>query len=360
MYWRSEKALIEFTVNTFRRIFAYAPDWVNKDLEIVQLSSGSKGGDIIFEQYAEESEKYPRITVGGQGGVWNQSAFNDIVNTYDNDKYALGSRTMQQVYVGGDKSIAVPIPDVVYGETIRGIFANFCWTGLDFGNDPLLVSLFSNYTTSPILLSSGSFGSISSLQFTKTYAEMSFTIALTGEDYWLVFQAATGSSYYIGVDSTINTTFQINGIPQSGSITGDILLPGFLRIGGMFNGTLQLQCQAKNDSSLSRNLAEITAQYFHYLKHAQISRNSATDVMQLTDDVVLVGDEWISKGIRIKQVREGGLTVRPRGDSDKIFIIPVSVDYYTEWFEDFPLTALDNIAVTIEQFWDRVITNLTL
>ncbi len=360
MYWRAEKALIEYTVKTFRRIFAYAPDWLNKDLEVVQLSSGSKGGDIIFEQYNEEPEKYPRITVGGVGGTWGQLAFNDIINTYDADTYSMGSRTMQQVYINGSSSVAVSVPSGAYQQSLRGVFVNASWTGLDYGNDPLQVFLYKNYTTSPVLVSSGSFGSLTNLDLAQFYTEMYPLIALTDTDYWLVYQAATGSSYYVAIDPTTAANYVVQGTPQSGSVVSSLLFPAFLRIGGAFDGTLQLQCQAKNDNSLPRNLAEIVSQYFEYLKHAQVSRNSSTDVMQLVDENVILIDEWLSKGVRIKQVREGALIVRPRGDSDKIFTIPVTVDYFTEWFEDFPLNALDNINITIEEFWDRITANLIL
>jgi len=360
MYWRAEKALIEYTAKTFRRIFEYAPNFINKTLEIVQFASGSKTGDLIFEQYNEEAEKYPRITVGGTGGRYEQLAFNDLFNTFDNDFYVLGSRILKQVYVSGNSTLAFPLPSDMSGETLRGLFTTLAWTGLDFGNNPLQFYLYSDYTTTPNLVASGSYGSnITFTNLRQMYASLYPLTTLTGSDYWIEFQAPTGSSYYVGIDPTFNSNYSLRGNLASGSIVGKLLLPGFIRIGGGFDGMLQLKCEAKNDSNLPRNLAEIVAQYFGYLKHTQVKRSNS-NVMALTDDKTILIDEWLSKGVRIKTISEGPLLMRPRGDSDKIFGVAVSINYFTEWFEDFPLDSLDNINITIETFWNNVITNLTI
>ena len=360
MYWRAEKSLVEFTVNTFRRIFKYAPEWFNKDLEIVQLPSGSTDGNLIFEQYAEAGEKYPRVMVSGVGGTYNQMAFNDLIDTYDNDACTLGSRTLQEVYISGNNIIAAPLPQAVVGQTMRGIFTTLRWTGLDFGTDDLNILIYKNYKTSPVLVGSAIIDSNNiSDTIKEIYSELNNLVNITDASYYIVYQVATGSSYYIEADSTYNGIYMSNGIQQSGSVVGRLLLPGFVRIGGFFDGSLLIKCEAKNDAASPRDLAELIAQYFNYLKHAQVKRGSVPDTMVYTDGDTDISSEWLSKGIMIKQVREGPIGMRPRDTNDKIFGVTLTVDYYTEWFEDFPLSALEDITLTINNFWEKITASFT-
>jgi hypothetical protein len=169
----------------------------------------------------------------------------------------------------------------------------------------------------------------------------------------------TGSSYYLAIDTSAAATFKYNDISQSGSVVSRLLLPAFIRIGGTFDGTLQIKCEAKNDKSSPRNLSEIIGQYFTYLKHAEISRGSIPDTMRYTDDYRDITSEWLSKGIRIKSISESGLLMRPRGDNDKIFGVTVNIAYSTEYFEDFPLSTLSGIDFTINTFYENFIKTLT-
>ena len=347
MYWRLEKSLIETTVQTFRRVFQYAPPWVNKDLEIVQVGSGSSG--IIFEQFNEEAEKYPRITVGGAGGTHTHSAFNDLFGVFDNDYYVLGSRTIQWVKVTGSDILEVPISLAnIVGQTVRGVFTSMAWTGQDFGNSALHATLYKTYTTTPTAVSSGSFPNVVNTSLGETYASLYPDTLLSDRDYWLMYNTPTGSSYYIAVDPYADGLYKFQGNSYSGSVVAKLLFPGFERIGGLFTGSLQVLCQAKNDSSSPRNFAEIISQYFTYLKHASISRSSTNDAMLLSSDI----GEWLAKGVRIVTIREGPLVTRRRAENDVIYSVTVSIDYLTEYFEDFIFSELKEIDVTsITNFW---------
>jgi hypothetical protein len=359
MYWVLEKKLIEYTVSTLRRVFAYTPSWLNQGLEIVQFGSGSREGNLLFEQYNEVAETYPRITVAGAGGVYNPVAFNDLIAVYDNDYYQMGSKTLQQVYLGGDNVVSFAIPPGMIGQSIRGVLTTLRWTGIDFGNSDISIYLYQNYNTNPVIVSSGSISSNYVYDnFKEMYSALSVLTTITDNTFALVYQVPSGSSYYIGVDPLYNGNYN-NGMQQSGSIVGKLLLPGFTRIGGFFDGSIQFKCEAKNDTNTPRNLAEIISQYFVYLKHAQIVRNGTPDTMELTDDLQGTVSEWLSKGIMIKTLSEGPLSVRPRGTNDKIFGVTVTVNYFTEWYEDFPLMPLEAIEVNVNTYLQNVINNLS-
>jgi hypothetical protein len=223
--------------------------------------------------------------------------------------------------------------------------------------DNLNISLYSDYLTAPVLQSSGSVDSTTRRFLFDAYAPFYPEVVLDGKDYWLKYQIASNSSYYIAIDPNAEGVYKFQGNFYSGSVVASLLLPGFTRIGGGFDGTLQVLCQAKNDTFFPRSLAEIVAQYFTYLKHAQISRASVQDSMVLDGGI----GEWLTKGIRIKAIREGALQIRKRSDIDNVYSIIVSVDYFTEYFEDFAFPGIKEIDITsITSFWNSINAKVTI
>ena len=340
MYLRLEKQAVTEAVKIIRRLFVYNANngWINKDLEVIQVASGSKLG--VYEKFHEDNEKYPTVTIGSSGGRYINTAINDLVKVYDSETVPVGSRSLQMLLVNNTAPVASEIPSTAYGQTVRGLFTEIAFAGIDYGDDPLEVQLYQNYLSAPVLLASGSYD-IDHMDLRKDYTYLYPAVALSntaGANYWLLYQIPTGSSYYLSIDNTINRIkVGASGSVSTGSVVADVLLPSFVRVGGMFQGNMTITVEAKNDSDGARNIIEIIAVFFNLLKQAEVYRNRAltmnTRSVFITSELV---DEWIEKGIRLGAMSAGELQMRRRTDNDQIFSIALRVEYYTDWFEDYP------------------------
>jgi hypothetical protein len=87
--------------------------------------------------------------------------------------------------------------------------------------------------------------------------------------------------------------------------------------------------------------------YFTLAKYGQISRAStATNGIKLSElELETSVSELTEKGIFVRGIRQGGLEVRKRGEKDIIFSITVTIDFFTEWFEDYTADTLKDITV---------------
>lgn len=352
MYYRVNKYLIDTVVRYLRRVFRYNNQWTNTGLEIVNLADGKE--ELVFEKFFEENEKYPILTVSPQGGAFTKLAFNDQVLTTGESSYNLGNRSHTAVRVSDTEILKVKIPDDALNSTIKGVCAYAAWTGERVGGDNISVSLYKNYLTSPELIASGSLPGFLEQTYSDVYTDIYPSTALTEEDYWLVFQTSSGSVYSFGIDEDKTSSVYVYGtgsVQASGSIDGQLYLPAFMRIGTMYDGAIMIRCQSKNDSGKAYTLSELTSIYIQLAKHAKLSRETTAQdgllLNHLNSDVV---SELTSKGIYIKDVRIGALEERRRGENDVIFTVSVTVDFNTEWYEEFTAETIAEILPFITEF----------
>jgi len=358
MHFRLNKYLIEQNTRFLRRLFKYNNEWTNKDIEIIQVSSGSSLS--IFEQFFYEEEKYPVISIGTSGGNYSQNGFNDLWRVVDDDKIILGNRSLTREVISDVNELYILLPSDVTGETIRGIDINLAWTGNDVGGDDINVNIYRDFTTSPVLLGSGSLQGNTKTELSTYFCGFSNNIFLDGEDFAITLNTQPTSSYYVCIDNSEgNYIYNQNGISiyKSGSIAGNLYLPAFVRFGGIFQSTLNFKVQAKNSTAQVYNLIELMSMYYTLAKHGQISRTStAINGMKWSDsDVSLISSELTEKGIYVKAIKQGGLETRRRGEKDIIFGMTLSIDFVTEWFEDYTIDTLKNIEIEANSFLENLI-----
>lgn len=344
MYYRFDKYLVNEFITYLRRVFRYNTEWANKDLELVQFPSGS--GPLVFEQFFEENEKYPIIVVSSNGGNYTNVAFNDFIGSYDNDDILFGDRSLQYVVVGETSKLAVQLPLEAYSETLRGVWVNMAWSGAYSGGDDLQVFLYKGYDTTKTLVSSASVPGTTCQVFKRVFSEFYPYVALNDTDYWMEIFTSAGSTYNIGIDTNSTTYYDSGGIRSTGSIDGSLVLTPFLRYGGHYEGSFSIRCMAKNDTSTARNLSELSAQYILLAKHAKLDRTTDSINGLLNDVLHSVDGEWFGKGFYIKGVHQGVLENRRRGENDVIFISSITVDVFSEWFQDYPATSIKDIDVS--------------
>lgn len=359
MFWRFNKYLVEESVNFMRRVFRYNKTWTNTGLEIVQFPSGSE--QLVFEQFFEENERYPVITVGSQGGNLVPAAINDVVDVISDDGVILGDRSHSKVTISNVFTLAVQLPSGVLNEKIRGVKATLAWTGSKNGGDDITVELYRNYSSTGILIASGSIEGVNDIGFKTYYVDMFPTGSLTGGDYWLKFQTGSGSTYYMGIDTDATTKYQSNEsgsvVTATGSLNGSVTFPPYYRLGGNFESSLTIRCMSKNDTSSAFSLADLVSQYFILAKHAQLTRRaSGIDGLSLAYLTAGAVSEFTSKDIYIRGVRVGAVENRRRGENDLIFTVPVSVDFFGSWYQDFPADTVSGFGITVNQINEEVVT----
>jgi len=357
LHFRLNKYLIEQSVRFLRRLFNYNSEWTNKSIEIVQISSGS--ANMVFEQYFVEAEKYPIITVGTRGGNYTQSAFNDLLRIVDDDKISLGNRALTVIEISDVNELQILLPSTVVGEVIRGIDLQLAWTGNDVGGDNINVNVYNNFTTTPNFLGSGSIKGNTSTELLTYFTEFDSNITLTGSDFGITFKTLTNSSYYVAIDNTLNLyKYNQNGniTTSTGSIVGSLYLPAFIRMGTDYQPTLTFKVHAKNDTGTLYNLVELIVMYFTLAKYGQISRASNNvNGLKLSElESTTAISEFLEKGIYIKSIRQGGLEVQKRGDNDIIFSITISIDMFTEWFEDYSVDTIKDITIDSKSFLENL------
>jgi hypothetical protein len=356
MHWRLDKYLIEESVNLIKRVFTYNKNWTNKDIEIVQFSSGSNISQNVFEQFFQSNERYPVITVSSIGGQFTNAALNDIIQVVDNDNVRLGERGTAIDRFDDQDKFAFALPPGIYNENLRGLKARFAWTGERLGNDNIVAILYSDYNNSKQQEASSSALGIDVCDtFIERYFEFYPQVNITKEaDYWIELNSTEDSPYYILTDPSQGIYVINNGgayAEKSGSAVGSLLLPAFIRIGGDYQGSLSIKISAKGETVSIYDISAIIAQYFTIAKHAQISRTEGS-----VDGTILNAiSEFLRKGIYIRGIKKGNVEVRKRGgdDLENIFSITLTIDVFTEWFQDYPADTIQDINIDVATFFTK-------
>lgn len=353
MHWRLNKYIVETTINYLRRVFSYNSEWSNQDIELVTFSEGKE--PLVYEAFAEKIEKYPAILVTTGGGTLQPTGFNDLIQMVDDDIVSLGQVNSSTLLINNALSIKAALPSSTAGLSLRGLSIDSAWSGVGTGGDNIAVKLYKNYTTSPVMVASASIEGHTSKVFVTSYAEFNQTVVLDSDPYHLVLSSTADSPYYIGMNTSYNSNYLYNStgidVASSGSIVSNLYLPSFIRIGGNFKGSLSIRIHSKNDTKTVYNLSELVSMYMTLAKHAQLSRiGSATNGMKLENLDSNTVAEFLTKGIFIGDIKLSNLETRRRSDQEIIYIITVTIDILTEWFQDFSADTITDISLLIKTF----------
>jgi hypothetical protein len=354
MHYHLNKYLISNLTNYLRRVFRYNSQWVNLGVEIVQFSSGSE--QLVFEQFYNENEKYPVITLGSNGGSITPFGFNDFLTTGADSVEIIGNRNLSMVILSSNAPVAFSLTDNLLTKTLGNISLKGAWSQTGGGGDDITVNLYKDYLTTPILVASGSLSGITEITFQDMETELFPTITLDQQDYWIELQVASGSDYYIGIDTT-RTTKYISGtgsIQSTGSVVGFVRFPSSLTFGGLYECNMVFRCMSKNQTAQAYDLSELIIQYLSLGKHAVISRESdAIDGMELPTISYSNSSGTLSvAGINIKDIRIGAVENRRRGEKDLIFTVPISLTVMTEWSQQFNANYLKDTTAIPTAFYD--------
>lgn len=353
MYWQLEKYLVDEFIKILRRIFRNQTTWTNTGTDVIQFSSGAVS--LVFEQFFEENEKYPIITVYGLGGIYANDSLGDYVSTLRGNYYShvMGVRALIYETISDIDVLAVQLPQSLAAkqDQISGIYLDFIWNGLGVGGDDITYKLYSSYTTSPNLITSGSIAGNLLHNISRTYSLFDSSITLSESDYWLTFNSTERSVYAIMLDNTKETLYKKNsGSFVSGSIVGGLMYPPLHKIGGRFESSITIRVMCKNNTALARDLGEIIVTRLLLLKTAQYDRSAMIEqsLSTFTDGDII--SEWEDKGVAIKSVKTGVLEMRRRGINDIIFTLPITVDLLTHWSVDYPGEFLKNFSIDVTPF----------
>jgi len=352
MFWRSENEIVEQFVKLFRRILKYQSSWENVDYRIVSIANAPK----IYEKFFEDAEQYPVITVSGAGFNKTQQSLNSYLGAYQGDIVSMGTRGLNLGLVNENSPLAFALPDTVentdnlYGIELYAMNAEYI-TNLD----DLQITLYENYQTTPVAVSSASIANICNCyEYKKYYAEFYPSTVLNGNDYWLKFTAPTDNSFYVGLDTQAENVFEYTHtgsiVRASGSVHGKLLTQPVVRLGGGIEGSVVVRCAGKNSTSIPRNILAILSNYIELFKQAQLDRQG-TDLTTLTIGGDTAVDEWLLKDIRIKNIRQSTSQERRRGENDIIFSYDLTVEYYTEWHQDYAKDTLSGFDIELDSIF---------
>ena len=342
LYYRSEKYVRDTFVEYLRRCFKYGGSWRNRELEIVSVDKPE--GELVFEQFFEEPEKYPLITVGSQGGTSVLMGFNSQVDNMYDFTSELGSRSLSLVDFSTTTPFAFKLPTDFTG-SLGGFVADMMWK--DGSNvDDITIKLFENYfTTGSVLIASGSIRNFDSLKLQTYFGSFyPYPAIQDKKEYWIELTPQSGSVYRIATDPTYNGVYSSviysgnipSGSLTSGSIYGGLRYSPVLRMGGANEFSVIIRCSAKNSMEKAQNLVDLSEIYIKMGQHGIFNRQS-TNVTKIDLSRLMVnGVSFLtSRGISVKNISKGAIENRKRGDNDIIFTIGLTVECRSEWNLDF-------------------------
>lgn len=350
LFYRFEKSGRDTFAEYLRRAFRYGGPWTNRELEIVSVDSPES--ELVFEQFFEELEKYPLVTVGSLAGNAVPMGFNDqIDNTYDFTS-PLGSRSLALVDFSTSTPFAFQLPSDFTG-SLGGFMADMLWKSGENVED-ITIKLVQNYfSTGSILIASGSIQSFDSTTTSPYYGGFyPYPLIQQGNSYWIELAPLSGSVYRIAVDTTCNGSYSSisysgsvpSGSMVSGSIYGGLRYSPLMRMGGAHEYSVIIRCSAKNSMEKAQNLADLAEIYIKMGQHGVLSRLSTNQAKLDLSRLLVNGVSFLtSKGISIKTVAKGGIENRKRGDNDIVFTIGLTVDVRTEWNLDFEESTIKDI-----------------
>jgi len=347
MFWRSENEVIIEVIRLLRRVIKYKSAWTNKDFKIVDISEYTPK---IYEKFFEENEEYPILTIAGNGYTRTNQSFNTHLGAFQSSIVDMGTRGLGLALVDSAHGLSFAIPTTIDDDdTLHGLEFYALSSEQELNLETLDIQLRQG-SYSGSIVSSASVPYIASTDYTRYFTEFYPLTVLTESAYWLTFSAQAGNSFLIGIDDTADNVFNyISGsvIQASGSLQGRLFTPPIMRLGGSIEGTITIKCSDKNSTQKPREILSIIANYINLLTQAQLTRESGTNNTTLAMGEDNPVDEWLRKDIRIKGVKQGSSQERRRGENDIIHSYDLSIDYYTEWNEDYQKDLLSEINIDL-------------
>ena len=207
MNWELQKYVTAELINYIRRIFTYQSQWNNTDIEIVDLKTYGSGS-IAYEQFFEDNETYPIVVVASMGGNYEHTAINQVVQVNNNTLSPLGVHAYATATISASQACALAIPACFQGETIRGIQVLFASQPIGVPGEDINVTVYSNYTTLPIAIGSGSITGTDNLAFNFSTCNFYDFVTIPNSDAWIVFSTVSGSVYSIAIDPSVPGLYQ--------------------------------------------------------------------------------------------------------------------------------------------------------
>jgi len=350
MQWKLDKYLVDETIEYVRRVFTYNSVWDNSGIEIFQLPSGSLKGHIAFEQFFQEREKYPVITVAPSNGTFENLAFNDYMETTDEVGAYIGSQGNKYFTIGA-KDLIFEVPVGMLDEYLGGMNLNISTDVTSLGGDDINFNVIEDYGGSDTIVSSGSVRAIyNNGIFESMRVDFEPVVQIQSGSHIKLSSSPT-SGYHIMMDEDYSGKYEDElGTEYDGGIVGDMRLPKTMRFGGNYASSIIIRCSVRNDTALLYEMSAIVSQYLMLAKHAVISRLPAAVDGMIQNDV----SEFLKKGIHIKSIVKGGIDSRKRSsnDIDVVHTLMLTVNIATEWSQDYPIDVLKGVEIDAVSFAD--------
>lgn len=351
MEFRQPRNIKSVFVATLNSIFKTNTEWVNNEIEVVELAGDNS--PEAFEQYPWDSEDYPRVIVFGGASIDDHWAIDSRVGEV-NDRIIHGTEARESVTLTSlGQGFEIQVPGDQAKLVLRSVELWVKTSGLY--EEAISVEIYrTSGGTHPLptsLLTSGSIKGEKYYKPTRIYTGFYPHISLqAGASYFLVVRAA--GSYLLMVDPSTELTVPRNHVVESptdtwnysslsGSFVGQINGLTFRRLGGGTDSSIRIFVESK-DLSTVQKIADLVYVYMHLVKHSNPGRKAKTNDPNQTGTLYDFVSDMTDKGIYIKSVSKGPENVRTRGN-DRIWSVDVTVEVYSHWTEDFKMSELEDI-----------------
>ncbi len=357
MSWRFVEAATDEFANLLRRSFSYHEEFNNVGATgVFDLGLDDEG--LVFDQFFQEYEQYPVITIAGQVGSFvdesgggisaefgQESIYQDVANIIDVTQY-LTIGTTNNLTAGTSFESDQDLTLRTVGTYMRGLgdagdVSVYFWKGDQRG--PLE------------LLASGSVGGFTSSEYEVKTTELYPWIDVQKNSYyWITYATDESSQYRIGINPNgIYKTAVGSGsapvggsqwVVDSGSIAATIKSAPWDIVGGAMQFSLLFSCMSK-EASESRRLGDLTTLFLALSRKGTINRSATGDLKM----------DWgglspISKnGLAIQDVSIGAEQVQERGD-DRIWVNSVTATIRGEWTVAFERELLKDVGLTVVSY----------
>ena len=361
MKYLQSRDVKHYLVNYLQNVFKMSSNWVNTGQEVVELSGDNS--PKVYEQYPFENENYPIIAMIGGNSRQDDWGVDSLVRTaYLTEVIGARARTYSTLDSSSVYCFGVNIADSSLEVRNIGVALKAVTAYMD---EDITLSVYSSGSAGPQnVLASGSIDgkTLSSTNIEWGYAAVTPTLTLTkGTSYFVVLDAPSGTygDYYLIRDnsiSTLSSPFLVFGTSGSTGWTFDtdstplavIQGPAHRQVGGGIFVDISILVEAK-DLATTQKLAELTFVHLNTLRYSNLKRESMMTYKNETRSELDRASDLTTAGINIISVDKGSESVRERGN-DRIFGITLNVSCYGRWSEEFRLSTLEDIAVTINNY----------
>ncbi len=361
MYYVQHRDIKKQLVKYLRMMFKMYTSWLNEGLEFVALTDSNS--PEVHEQYPWNNENYPILVIGGVGGSEDDWAIDSHITT--GFKFLqIGQAARDYSVLGSSDVVAFGVKSKINNFKVRTVGVGIKLTDQSSDYD-LAMTLMSSSAGSPTTeIASGSISSydlntsrVSDFVFTELIPEVTLQ---SNEAYFVKLNLTNGNygSYYLLEDNapTSRTSFPrtaVSGSSVWSVVSGSTPLaaiqgPMNKFLGGGINASFSIYIEAK-DLASAQKISELTFVYLKLLRHVGLRRTEMMDFPTTTRTEFIRMSNEARMGLHIVRVDKGSEAVRERGN-DRIFSIPLNVECYGMWSEEFELPTLLDIDNEITNF----------